>query len=94
MAGRDVEDVVSTFAAPRAHPGLCFRNMIITQLLGLVQGRRGVYFCSNWATAGNGHDLSLVAGMCVADAIGAEYPFPDEAESRADLVMLRYFMGL
>ncbi len=67
--------------------------MLITQLLPLVQGRRGVYYCSNWATAGNGHDLSLLAGICCATAIGAEYPFADGAAKR-DHRLLSGFMGL
>jgi hypothetical protein len=85
--------VIGSFSAPRAHPGLCVRNMLITQLLPLVQGRRGVYYCSNWATAGNGHDLSLLAGICCATAIGAEYPFADGAAKR-DHRLLSGFMGL
>ena len=89
----DADKVLGTFSAPRAHPAMCFRNLMITQLLPLVQGRRGVYFCSNWATAGNGHDLSFLAGICCASAIGAEYPFEDQGAAR-DHALLRKFMQI
>jgi len=89
----DESKLLGTFSAPRAHPSMCFRNMMITQLLPLVQGRRGVYFCSNWATAGNGHDLSLLAGICCATAIGADYPFEDPGAER-DHSLLKSFMGI
>jgi len=89
----DESKVIGTFSAPRAHPAMCFRNMLITQLLPLVQGRRGVYFCSNWSVAGNGHDLSLLAGICCASAIGADYPFEDRDAAR-DHDLLRRFMRI
>ena len=88
---------VATFSAPRAHPDLCLRNLVITQLLHLVQGRRGVYFVSNFAAPGNGHDLSCTAGLSVAGAIGAAYPFagaPGAEEARRDFEDCRKFMGI
>lgn len=91
---RQVEGVETTMSAPRAHPDLCVQNMLITQMLRLIQGRRGAYFCSNWSTAGNGHDLSLLAGLCVAGAIGAPYPFTDNAAARLDYDRLGSFMGV
>ena len=88
----DPSKVVSSFSAPRAHPALCFRNMMLTQLMPYVQGRRGVYFCSNWVTAGNGHDLSLLAGIACATAVGADYPFPEDDGARLDHERLSGFM--
>ena len=88
---RSLDKVISTFSAPRGHPALCFRNMMLTQLMPYVQGRRGVYFCSNWVTAGNGHDLSLLAGMACATAVGADYPFED-ADAAWDHSCLSGFM--
>ena len=67
--------------------------MLITQLLSLIQGRRGVYYCSNWSTAGNGHDLSLLAGIACATSIGADYPF-DDPDAKRDHSLLSSFMGL
>ena len=52
-------------------------------MIQLVQGRRGVYFCSNWTAPGNGHDLSCVSGLVVAGAIGAPYPFTAQHQIEA-----------
>eukprot|EP01062_Namystynia_karyoxenos_P079927 TRINITY_DN8521_c0_g1_i1.p1 TRINITY_DN8521_c0_g1~~TRINITY_DN8521_c0_g1_i1.p1 ORF type:complete len:789 (+),score=293.33 TRINITY_DN8521_c0_g1_i1:94-2367(+) len=90
----DPAKIESRMSPPRAHPDLCVQNVIITQLLKLIQGNRGAYFCSNWTTAGNCHDLSFLAGVSVAGAIGADYPFPGEAAARRDYDRLRSFMGL
>jgi predicted NAD/FAD-binding protein len=97
---------LTTFSAPRGHPDLCFRNMAITsQLLQLIQGRRGVFYCSNWTAPGNGHDLSCTVGLSCAAAIGADYPFKAEEgaaegdaeaakEAERDLDDCRAFMGI
>eukprot|EP01064_Diplonema_japonicum_P011510 TRINITY_DN18912_c0_g1_i1.p1 TRINITY_DN18912_c0_g1~~TRINITY_DN18912_c0_g1_i1.p1 ORF type:complete len:620 (+),score=108.38 TRINITY_DN18912_c0_g1_i1:38-1897(+) len=61
----------------RAHPDLNLPNLVISQLLHLVQGRRGVYYCSSYTTPGNGHDLSLLSGFIAASRLGAPYPFGD-----------------
>ena len=45
------------------------------------QGKDGVYYCANWTTPGNCHDMSLLSGFVVANACGAKYPFP-ESEAR------------
>lgn len=81
-------------SAPRAHPQLCMHNLLITQMLSLIQGRRGVYFCSNFSTGGNGHDLSFLSGLCVAGAMGADYPFLHDAMATLDYQQKREFMGL
>ena len=62
--------------------------------LRLCQGRDGLYYCSNWTTPGNCHDMSLLSGFLCATAIGAEYPFPDDAEARKDLHRLNDLMGV
>jgi len=72
----DDDGALGTFSAPRGHPKLSYTNLVVTQLLHLVQGRRGVWYCSNWTSPGNGHDLACTSGLAVASAIGADYPLP------------------
>lgn len=86
----DPSKEVQRFSAPRGHPCLSTHNMIITQMLHLVQGRRGLY-CSNWTSPGNGHDLACTSGLAVASAIGAQYPLQDE-EAQRDHRDCRRFM--
>lgn len=93
-----------TFSAPRSHPDMSIKNMAITQMLHLIQGRRGIYYCSNYTAPGNGHDLAFLSGVVVAHAIGAEYPFTQDGElaghkvaakdARRDFNNMRNFMGL
>jgi len=90
---RDYSDVIKNFSAPRGHPDLSTSNMVLTQMLHLIQGRRGVYYCSNWTSPGNGHDLACTSGLCVASALGAPYPFTDP-ESRTDWRDCRRFMNI
>jgi len=90
---RDYSDVIKTFSAPRGHPDLSTSNMVVTQILHLIQGRRGVYYCSNWTGPGNGHDLACTTGLCAASAVGAPYPFTDP-ESRRDWRDCRRFMNI
>jgi len=89
----DPELVRSSFSAPRAHPDLSFKNMAITQMLHLIQGRRGVYYAGNYTAPGNGHDLSFLSGVVVATAIGATYPFAEDPACVRDWQMMRSFMG-
>lgn len=94
-AGREIDAnrMVSSFSAPRGHPDLSTNNMIVTQMLHLVQGRRGVYYCSNWTSPGNGHDLACTSGLVAASAIGAAYPLKCE-EAKRDHRDCRRFMWL
>ena len=62
--------------------------------LRLVQGRHGVYYCSNWTTPGNCHDMSLLSGFICAHAVGAAYPFPEDVEANKDFHRLRDLMGI
>jgi len=84
---------IRTFSAPRGHPDLTTSNMVATQMLHLIQGRRGVYYCSNWTSPGNGHDLACTSGLVAASALGAPYPFQDD-EARRDWRDCRRFMNL
>ena len=61
--------------------------------LRLVQGRDGIYYCSNWTTPGNCHDMSFLSGLACAHAIGARYPFEDR-EATKDFHRLRDLMGI
>jgi predicted NAD/FAD-binding protein len=87
----DPNSIRGAFTAPRSHPNLSQINMMITQFLHLVQGRRGIYYCSNWTSPGNGHDLACTSGLAVASAIGAEYPLGC-TEARRDHRDCRRFM--
>eukprot|EP00756_Hemistasia_phaeocysticola_P007731 Hpha_TRINITY_DN14378_c0_g1::TRINITY_DN14378_c0_g1_i1::g.86587::m.86587 len=90
----DPKEVRGTTCHARAHPDLNFTNLLATQLLPLVQGRRGVYYCCNYTTPANGHDLSLLSGFVAANAVGAAYPFPENESAEADFHRLRNLMGL
>mmetsp|Transcript_15863 Transcript_15863/g.23888 ORF Transcript_15863/g.23888 Transcript_15863/m.23888 type:complete len:514 (+) Transcript_15863:33-1574(+) len=76
------------------HPHLSLVGLLLTMGLRYIQGERGVYFCGSFATPGNGHDLSLCSGFAVADALGASYPFSDEADAKRDYNRLKRIMGL
>jgi len=89
----DPKHLRGTFSAPRSHPNLSVTNMVITQMLHLVQGRRGVYYCSNWTSPGNGHDLACTSGLAVASALGARYPL-GSAEAQRDHRDCRRFMSV
>lgn len=90
----DPDKVVQEVCISRSHPVLGAQNLVLAQLIPLIQGRRGVYYCSNYSTCGNGHDLSLLSGFICAAAIGAEYPFPDDARAKLDYERLADAMGL
>ena len=77
-----------------AHPHLSMSNLGIAMALRLVQGKDGVYYCSNWTTPGNGHDLSLLSGFIVAHALGARYMFAEDAACLDDFIALRKVMGI
>lgn len=76
----------------RAHPHLSAPNLARALVLRRLQGRGGIWYCSSWTTPGNGHDLSLLSGLVVADALGARYPFDDTPAARRDFDALRRFM--
>lgn len=76
----------------RAHPELSVGNLTRALLHRCLQGRDRLYYCGGLATPGNGHDLSLLSGLVVAERIGAAYPFAANVEARADFERLRRFM--
>ena len=78
----------------RAHPLYSGWNVAAMLALRLIQGKDGVYYCSNWTTPGNTHDMSLLSGIACAHAIGADYPFPHNAEAEKDFHRLRDLMGI
>lgn len=78
----------------RAHPLYSGWNVMAQLSLRLVQGRDGIYYCSNWTTPGNCHDMSLLSGIVCAHAIGAEYPFEGNVEAKKDFSRLRDLMGI
>lgn len=86
--------IVGTGAHFRAHPLYSPWNIMTMLSLRLAQGRQGVYYCANWTTPGNCHDMSLLSGIVAAHAIGAEYPFPEAVEAKRDFFRLRGLMGL
>jgi len=78
----------------RAHPLYSGWNVAAMLSLRLVQGKNGIYYCSNWTTPGNCHDMSLLSGIVVSCAIGAKYPFPKDKDAKKDFERLRDLMGI
>jgi len=78
----------------RAHPLYSSWNLAAQLSLRLFQGRDGLYYCSNWTTPGNCHDMSLLSGFLCAHAIGAKYPFPQDIEALKDFHRLNDLMGV
>lgn len=78
----------------RAHPLYSGWNIAAQLSLRLIQGQNGIYYCSNWTTPGNCHDMSLLSGIICAHAIGAKYPFQGNKEARKDFSRLRDLMGI
>jgi predicted NAD/FAD-binding protein len=78
----------------RAHPLYSGWNIAAQLCLRLVQGQNGIYYCSNWTTPANCHDMSLLSGIVCAHAIGAQYPFESNPEARKDFHRLRDLMGI
>ena len=78
----------------RAHPLYSGWNVAAQLSLRLIQGRDGIYYCSNWTTPGNCHDMSLLSGIICAHAIGAKYPFEENKEAKKDFSRLRDLMGV
>ena len=47
-----------------------------------IQGTRHTWFCGEYAGMYGGHESSVVTGLAVARALGAPYPFEDDAAAR------------
>lgn len=89
----DPDKIVGTANHARAHPLYSGWNVMAMLNLRLVQGRNGIYYCSNWTTPGNCHDMSFLSGLVCAHAIGAKYPFEEEGEAKKDFGRMRDLMG-
>lgn len=77
-----------------AHPALSFRNLVIGMLIRFLQGQKNSFYCSSFATPGNGHDMSLLSGFAVAQALGAEFPFKSDLRCVSDFDKLCGIMGV
>jgi len=77
-----------------AHPHLTTINLIIGALLRFVQGHNGRFYCASYTTPGNGHDMSFLSGLAIANAIGAQYPFQGHHNCWTDFSKLSALMGL
>jgi len=89
----DENKIVGTANHARAHPLYSGWNVMAMLSLRLVQGKNGIYYCSNWTTPGNCHDMSFLSGLVCAHAIGAKYPFEQDVEAKKDFGRMRYLMG-
>ena len=49
-----------------SHPVLSLLSLSQSFFLRRLQGRRGAYYCGNFTTPGNGHDLSCISGALIA----------------------------
>ena len=94
--GKSIDEklIVGTANHARAHPLYSGWNVMAMLSLRLVQGKDGIYYCSNWTTPGNCHDMSFLSGLVCAHAIGAKYPFEDNGEAKKDFHRLRDLMGI
>ncbi len=90
--GRALDPFERTIVNRRANPDLSPGNLGRALLLRLIQGDGGLYYAGSYTTPGNGHDLSLLSGLVIANALGAPYPFDDDPDARADFDRLRRFM--
>ena len=90
----DEKKIVGTANHARAHPLYSGWNVMAMLSLRLVQGKDGIYYCSNWTTPGNCHDMSFLSGLVCAHAIGAKYPFEKDGEAKKDFHRLRDLMGI
>ncbi len=76
-----------------AHPMLCFGNLLASFVLRFVHTPSPIAFCGSWTTPGNGHDLSFCSGLAAAHAVGAAYPFADNAELVEEFDRVRSVLG-
>ena len=90
----DKKLIVGTANHARAHPLYSGWNVMAMLSLRLVQGKDGIYYCSNWTTPGNCHDMSFLSGLVCAHAIGAKYPFEENGEAKKDFHRMRDLMGI
>ena len=94
--GKSIDEklIVGTANHARAHPLYSGWNVMAMLSLRLVQGKDGIYYCSNWTTPANCHDMSFLSGLVCAHAIGAKYPFEENGEAKKDFHRMRDLMGI
>ena len=90
--GREGEPGQRVISNRRAHPDMSTGNLLRALLYRFLQGRDGLYYCGSYATPGNGHDLSLLSGLVVAEQLGASYPFEGDVAAAEDFGLLRRMM--
>jgi predicted NAD/FAD-binding protein len=88
-----IEGAEADVDLPNPTHTLGIRNLSNMLLLRHIQGRRGIYFCSGYTTPEGAHELSLLSGLVVASAIGADYPFgADDPNALADFHQMQRIM--
>ncbi len=87
-----IRDPLRRVRNQRCHPHLSRKNLAIAFGLRAIQGRGNVYYCGSFTTPGNGHDLSLLSGFVVAEALGAPHPFHDDPRAATDFAKLSRMM--
>ena len=97
LDGGDINLYERNVNGKEAHPCLTMTNLALSNVVwpwlqGMQQGR--VYFCGSYVTPGNGHDLSMLSGLVVANKIGAKYPFQNNEKASEDFRLLQMFMGI
>lgn len=63
-------------------------NVLRMVALRVLQGDRGLYYCANYTTPANGHDLSLLSGFVVAAAV------VEKLDPRADSAVTKQSSGV
>lgn len=96
---KDIEDehYEKDVVMREAHPQLNMMNLMASYFIWQrLQGSCGgtLFFTGSSVTPGNAHDLSLLSGFVVANHMGADYPFPDNAAALSDFHALQKMMGL
>ena len=89
-----IKNVVGTVENKWNHPHMSFSGLMLSMLMRFIQGKDDIYYCGSYATPANGHDLSLCSGICIAMAMGANYPFPENKDAYNDFLRLRRIMGI
>jgi hypothetical protein len=97
LDGGDINHYERNVNGKEAHPCLTMTNLALSNVVwpwfqGMHDGR--IYFCGSYVTPGNGHDLSMLSGLVIAHALGAEYPFEKNEKASEDFRLLQKLMGV
>ena len=84
---------LSNAIASRWYPNIRRDTEWFTALVNLhkLQGRDGVWFAGNELTI-NSHEMAMVTGMVVADALGAPYPYSHARSAKRNFIAVRNLM--